>query len=88
MPKYTYRLIDQNTGEEVYPSDGFGFDAPPTPEHQIRDAELMSHYGGPAIVNRVEEKADGDAVEVLVYVDGAEERVNAGNEDDENYRRS
>ena len=88
MPKYSYRLIDQNTGEEVYPSDDFSFTVPPTPEHQIRDAELMAHFGGPAIVNRIEEETKGDVVEVRVYVDGNEERVNAGNEDDENYRRS
>ena len=88
MPKYTYRLIDNNTGEEVYASDGFQFSAPPTPEHQIHDAELMTRYGGPAVVDRVDEKESGDTVEVTVYIDGVEERVNAGNEDDENYRRS
>lgn len=80
----TYRFFDNNTGEEIYPSDGFTFAAPPVPDHRIHDLELMARYGGPAVVNRVDSK-DGA---VLVYVDGDEERVNAGNEDDENYRRS
>ncbi|MEI9906456.1 MAG: hypothetical protein WDN06_23050 [Asticcacaulis sp.] len=44
----------------------------------------MARYGGPAVVNRIEQ---GDG-EIRVYIDGVEERVNAGNEDDENYRRS
>lgn len=79
-----FRLYDNNTGEEVFASEGFAFSATPTPEHQIHDPELMTRYGGPAVVNRVEQ---GDG-EVRVYIDGVEERLNAGNEDDENYRRS
>ncbi len=79
-----FRLYDTNTGEEVFASDAFAFTGTPTPEHRIHDPELMARYGGPAVVNRVEQ---GDG-EIRVYIDGVEERVNAGNEDDENYRRS
>ena len=85
MAQPTYHLIDNNTGEEVFASDGFTFAAPPVPEHQLHDAELMARYGGPAVVNRVE--AAG-AMAFNVFIDGVEERLNAGNEDDENYRRS
>ncbi|ESQ89269.1 hypothetical protein ABAC460_13325 [Asticcacaulis sp. AC460] len=86
MPQYVYRLIDQNTGEEVYASDGFTFAAPPLPEHRINDPELRAHYGAPAVVNKVEtsELADGQ-IEVRVYIDGVEERVN-GESAEENYR--
>jgi len=88
MSRYTYRLIDNNTGEEVYPSDGFTFAAPPTPEHRIHDPEVIARFGGPAIVDRVEEAeaADG-SVEVSVYIDAVEEVV-SGDLQDENYRRS
>lgn len=79
-----FRLFDNNTGEEVFASDDFAFTATPTPEHRIHDPELMARYGGPAVVDRIEQ---GDG-EVRVYIDGVEEQLNAGNEDDENYRRS
>ncbi len=85
MAQTIYHLIDSNTGDEVYPSEGFGFTAMPTPEHRIHDADVMARYGGPAVVNRVEPLS---ASEFNVYIDGVEERLNAGNEDDENYRRS
>ncbi len=85
MAATTYHLIDNNTGEEVYASDAFAFTAMPTPEHRIHDADVMSRYGGPAVVDRVEPLS---ASEFNVYIDGVEERLNAGNEDDENYRRS
>ena len=85
MTETTYHLIDNNTGEEVYASEGFSFTALPTPEHRIHDAEMLARYGGPAVVNRVEPVS---ATEFNVYIDGVEERLNAMNEDDENYRRS
>ena len=88
MSRFTYRLIDNNTGEDVYPSDGFTFAAPPTPEHRIHDPEIIARYGGPAIVDRVEESEAADGtVEVAVYIDAVEEIVN-GDLQDENYRRS
>ncbi len=88
MSRFTYRLIDNNTGEDVYPSDGFTFAAPPTPEHRIHDPELIARYGGPAIVDRVEESEAADGtVEVAVYIDAVEEIV-TGDLQDENYRRS
>ncbi|WP_443747349.1 hypothetical protein [Asticcacaulis solisilvae] len=88
MPRYTYRLVDNNTGEEVYPSDGFAFAAPPVPEHRIHDPEIMARYGGPAIVDRVEESEGADGtIEVSVYIDAVEEVV-SGDLTDENYRRS
>ena len=88
MPRYTYRLIDNNTGEEVYPSDGFTFDAPPVPEHRIHDPEVMARFGSPAIVDRVDEATTADGtVEVSVYIDAVEEIV-TGDLQDENYRRS
>ena len=88
MTTYTYHLIDNNTGEEVYASDGFAFTAPPVPEHRIHDAELRDRFGGPAIVNRVEESELTDGtIEVKVYIDGTEEQTNADDQD-QNYRRS
>lgn len=88
MSRFTYRLIDNNTGEDVYPSDGFTFAAPPTPEHRIHDPEIIARYGGPAIVDRVEENEAADGtVEVAVYIDAVEEIV-TGDLQDENYRRS
>lgn len=89
MTNPKYRLIDNNTGEEVYASDDFRFDAPPTPEHRIHDPEILARYGGPAVVNRVDEikSADGQP-QFDVYIDGVEEQVNADTENDEAYRRS
>ena len=89
MTDARYRLFDNNTGEEVFASEAFAFTAVPTPEHRIHDAELMARYGGPAVVDRVEGgKADDGTPEFRVYIDGVEERLNADNENDENYRRS
>ena len=89
MTNPKYRLIDNNTGEEVYPSDDFRFAAAPTPEHRIHDPEIMARYGGPAIVDRVDEVKDADGQPQFdVYIDGVEEQVNADTENDENYRRS
>ncbi|WP_031236045.1 hypothetical protein [Asticcacaulis sp. AC402] len=86
MSKYLYRLIDNNTGEEVYASEGFTFSAPPIPEHRIHDAELRERFGGPCVVNKVEDADLGDGtIEVRVYVDGVEEREN-GDTQDNNYR--
>ncbi len=88
MSRFTYRLIDNNTGEDVYPSDGFTFSAPPVPEHRIHDPEIMARFGGPAIVDRVEESEGPDGTtEVTVYIDAVEEVV-TGELQDENYRRS
>jgi hypothetical protein len=87
MSRFTYRLIDNNTGEEVYPSDGFTFTAPPTPEHRIHDPEVMARFGAPAVVNRVEENEAADGtVEVTVFIDAVEEVV-SGELQDENYRQ-
>lgn len=86
MAQYVYRLIDNNTGEEIYASDGFTFSAPPLPEHRINDPELRARYGAPAIVDKVETSPlDDGKVEVRVFIDGVEERVN-GENSDENYR--
>lgn len=87
MADFAFHLIDNNTGEEVYPSDAFDFTAIPVPEHRINDPELMERYGGPAVVNRVEQREGANGVEVNIYIDGVEERLN-GNELDQNYRRS
>ena len=88
MANYIYRLIDNNTGEEVYASDGFTFAAPPVPEHRIHDAELRERFGGPAVVDKVEEAELGDGtIEVKVYIDGVEEQT-SGEDIDETYRRS
>lgn len=81
-----YHLIDQNTGEEVYPSDQFRFLDRPAPNHRIVDEVLRDRYGGPAIVNRVEDDSDGS---VKVYIDGNEEILNDDLADpDQSYRRS
>ena len=89
MSDVKYRLIDNNTGEEVSPSDGFTFYAAPTPEHRIHDPEVLARYGGPAVVDRVEEvKGPDGQPQFDVYIDGVEEQVNADTENDENYRRS
>jgi len=86
MLRYTYRLIDNNTGEEISPSDGFSFIAPPTPEHRIHDPDVMARFGGPAIVDRVDESEAADGtVTVSVYIDAVEELV-SGELQDENYR--
>ncbi len=87
MTDYAYHLIDNNTGDEVYASEGFSFDSVPAPEHRIHDAALMERYGGPAIVDRVEQIRSASGVEVKIYIDAVEERLN-GQAIDENYRRS
>ena len=88
MTRYTYRLIDNNTGDEIYPSDGFTFVAPPVPEHQIHDPEVIARFGAPAVVDRVDEREAADGtVAVSVYIDAVEEVV-SGDLQDENYRRS
>jgi len=73
MPAQAYRFFDNNTGEEIYASDGFTFAATPSVDHAIRDPELVSRFGGPAIINRIETKG----ADVLIYVDGSEERLNS-----------
>ncbi len=89
MSDFNYRLIDTNTGEEVSTSDDFRFYALPTPEHRIHDAEILARYGGPAVVDRVEEVKGADGQPSFdIYIDGVEEQVNADTENDENYRRS
>ena len=89
MSDIKFRLIDNNTGEDVEASDGFRLYAIPAPEHRIHDPELRARYGGPAVVDRVEEVKDANGEPRFdVYIDGVEEQVNAGAEDDENYRRS
>ena len=89
MTDIHYRLIDNNTGEEVATSDGFRFYALPTPEHRIHDPEVRARYGGPAVVDRIEEvKGAGGEPQYDIYIDGVEEQVNADTENDEAYRRS
>jgi len=89
MSDTKYRLIDNNTGEQVFPSNDFKFYAVPSPEHRIHDPEILARYGGPAVVDRVEEvKGPGGEPQFDVYIDGVEEQVNADTENDENYRRS
>ena len=85
MADFKFHLIDNNTGEEVYASEGFSFDAVPTPDHRINDPELRDRYGGPAIVNRVEQTRSADGVEVNIYIDGNEERFN-GETQERTYR--
>lgn len=86
MSNIVYRLIDNNTGEEVSPSDSFAFINPPVPNHIIHDDVLHEHYGAPAIVDRVENQPDGS---VKVYIDGLEEMTNSDTIDTEQaYRRS
>jgi hypothetical protein len=81
-----YHLIDQNTGEEVYASETFRFLDRPLPNHRINDEVLRERYGGPAIVNRIEDQADGS---VKVYIDGNEDLQNDDLVDpDQSYRRS
>ncbi|ESQ80311.1 hypothetical protein [Asticcacaulis sp. YBE204] len=89
MPGLAYRFFDNNTGEEVFASDDFDFVATPTVNHQIKDPDLMTRYGGPAIINRIEqgEVNKVGAVEYRIYIDGSEERLNS-QEIDQNYRRS
>ena len=89
MTELNYRLIDLNTGEEVSPSGNFRLYALPTPEHRIHDAEILARYGGPAVVDRIDEVKDpSGAPRFDIYIDGVEEQVNADTENDENYRRS
>ncbi len=89
MTELNYRLIDLNTGEEVSASDDFRLYALPAPEHRFHDAEILARYGGPAVVDRVDQGKDASgAPRFDIYIDGVEERVNADSENDENYRRS
>ncbi|BBF82074.1 hypothetical protein [Asticcacaulis excentricus] len=89
MPGLAYRFFDNNTGEEVFASDDFDFAAMPTVNHLIRDPELVARYGGPAVINRIEqgEVNTAGAVEYHIFIDGSEERLNS-QDIDENYRRS
>ena len=89
MSDINFRLIDINTGEEVIPSDGFRFYAVPAAEHRIHDPEIRARYGGPAVVDRIEEvNGPHGEPQFDIYIDGVEEQVNADTENDENYRRS
>jgi hypothetical protein len=89
MNNIKFRLIDNNTGEEISPSNDFDFYAVPTPEHRIHDPEILARYGGPAVIDRVEEVKTANGQPMFdVYIDGVEEQVNADTENDENYRRS
>lgn len=77
MAKIAFRLIDNNTGEEVSASDDFGFAAVPNIDHRLNDPELIERYGGPAVVQRVVE-ADGG---YDIYIDGTEQHLNTGDVD-------
>jgi len=83
MADTVYHFIDNNTGEEVYPSNDFRFLSIPTPGHIINDPDLRARYGAAAVIDRVEEQADGS---VNVYIDGNEEQM-TGDLPDENYRQ-
>ncbi|MDC7674906.1 hypothetical protein [Asticcacaulis machinosus] len=88
MTTYSHRFFDKNTGEEIYASDDFRFTAIPAINHRISDPEFRDRYGGPAVVNRIEiGDSNADDVELFVYVDGAEEILNTGDQED-SYRRS
>jgi hypothetical protein len=87
MTDYAYHLIDKNTGEEVYASAGFRFDSVPAPDHRLHDEALMERYGGPAVVDHVEQTRSAAGVDVKIYIDGVEERLN-GQELNDSYRRS
>jgi hypothetical protein len=81
-----YQIFDNNTGEEIYLSNDFRFQATPQPEHRINDENMRDRFGGPAVVNRVETASDGS---INLYVDGSEERLNVDGQDtDQAYRRS
>jgi hypothetical protein len=80
MPKYTFRLFDKNTGEEVFASSDFQFGGIPEINHRIHDGDLVERYGGPAVVNGVSESPDNDpnsdVIRMDVVIDGVEERLN------------
>ena len=82
MADTVYHFIDNNTGEEVYPSNDFAFLSVPTPGHVIHDPDLRERYGAAAIIDRVEETSDG----FNVYIDGVEEEM-TGDLADENNRQ-
>ena len=90
MTDYTYHLIDNNTGEEVYASNDFRFQDVPQPGHVLHDPDLQDRYGTQAIVDHVEESgAKGGAVEVRVFIGSTDEQLNDDNVDaDQSYRRS
>ncbi|MFT3997899.1 MAG: hypothetical protein QM667_10880 [Asticcacaulis sp.] len=73
MAHPNYRFFDSNTGEEIYASDDFAFAGAPRVDHAIRDPELVARFGGPAVINRIDMQDN----EVLIYVDGSEERLNS-----------
>ena len=77
MTRIAFRLIDNNTGEAVSASDGFGFAALPDTGHPLNDPELIEYYGGPAVVQKVVETADG----YDIYIDGSEQHLNTGDAD-------
>jgi|EndMetStandDraft_4_1072995.scaffolds.fasta_scaffold1941941_1 hypothetical protein len=86
MADTVYHIFDNNTGEEIYLSNDFRFQATPQPEHRINDENMRDRFGGPAVVNRVETASDGS---INLYVDGSEERLNVDGQDtDQAYRRS
>ncbi|MDC7681984.1 hypothetical protein PQU92_01780 [Asticcacaulis sp. BYS171W] len=89
MPGLAYRFFDNNTGEEVFASDDFDFADAPTVNHRIKDPDLMTRYGGPAIINRIEqgEVNKAGSIEYRIYIDGSEERLNS-QDIEQNYRRS
>lgn len=83
MPAQAYRFFDNNTCEEIFASDDFAFAATPTVDHAIHDPDLVARFGGPAIINRIEPKGE----EILIFVDGSEERLNS-QDIDQTYRRT
>ncbi len=90
MTQYAYHLIDKNTGEEIYASHDFRFLDMPAVNHRINDEVLRERYGGPAVVDHVEQgQPKNDVIDVKVYVDGVSEQLNNDNVDpDQSYRRS
>ena len=51
----SYRIFDQATGDELFPSDSFVFDTPSVGA-EIADSELASRFGGDVIIRRIEEQ--------------------------------
>lgn len=77
MANIRFRLIDNNTGEEVSASDDFAFATVPAVQHHINDPELIERYGGPAVVQKVVETGGG----YDIYIDGTEQHLNTGDAD-------
>ena len=54
----TYRIFDNTTAEELFPSDGFQFPDAPAINQTIADPEINRHFGGTATIRRIEEQTE------------------------------